>query len=96
MASDAVAQTSIKHIKNGLRFEFKTAQVELVAATPEALRLSVIYNHQTPINSSFLARNEIRSLLRRRDAIVQHFEKLIAERGESAVLFSSLPSPATQ
>ncbi len=55
MASDAVAQTSIKHIKNGLRLEFKTAQVELVAATPEALRLSVIYNHQGPIDSSFLA-----------------------------------------
>ena len=50
----------------------------------------------TQVMKNMLARNEIRSLLRRRDAIVQHFEKLIAERGESAVLFSSLPSPATQ
>jgi hypothetical protein len=35
-----------------------------------------------------LRRDEIAPILRRRDAIVQHFEKLIAERGEAAVLFS--------
>jgi hypothetical protein len=35
-----------------------------------------------------LTRGEIRPILRRRDVIVQHFEKLIAERGEGAVLYS--------
>ncbi|HET9191426.1 MAG TPA: hypothetical protein VFO21_01025 [Vicinamibacterales bacterium] len=40
-----------------------------------------------------LTRPEIRSLLRRRDALVQHFEKLIAGRGEGAVFFTL--SPAT-
>jgi hypothetical protein len=40
-----------------------------------------------------LTRPEIRSVIRRRDALVQHFEKLIAGRGESAVFFTL--SPAT-
>jgi hypothetical protein len=40
-----------------------------------------------------LTRPEIRSVLRRRDALVQHFEKLIAGRGEGAVFFTL--SPAT-
>src|SRR5687767_11162427 len=40
-----------------------------------------------------LTRPEIRSVLRRRDAIVQHFEKLLAGRDESAVFFTW--SPAT-
>ena len=40
-----------------------------------------------------LTRPEIRSMLRRRDALVQHFEKLIAGRGEGAVFFTL--SPAT-
>lgn len=40
-----------------------------------------------------LTRPEIRSVLRRRDALVQHFEKLIAGRGEAAVFFTL--SPAT-
>jgi hypothetical protein len=35
-----------------------------------------------------LTRDEIRPILRRRDAIVQHFEKLIEERGEATVLYS--------
>jgi hypothetical protein len=41
-----------------------------------------------------LTRGEIRSILRRRDAIVQHFDKLIAQRGEAAVLFTLLPEAA--
>ena len=40
-----------------------------------------------------LTRPEIRSVLRRRDALVQHFEKLIAGRGEGTVFFTL--SPAT-
>jgi hypothetical protein len=40
-----------------------------------------------------LNRPEIRSVLRRRDALVQHFEKLLADRGEAAVFFTL--SPAT-
>ena len=40
-----------------------------------------------------LTRPEIRSVLRRRDALVQHFEKLLAARGEAAVFFTL--SPAT-
>ena len=40
-----------------------------------------------------LTRPEIRSVLRRRDALVQHFEKLSAGRGEGAVFFTL--SPAT-
>jgi hypothetical protein len=38
---------------------------------------------------------EIRSMLKRRDAIVAHFEKLIAQRGEVAVFFTLSP-PATR
>ena len=41
-----------------------------------------------------LTRPEIRSVLRRRDALVQHFEKLIAGRGEGAVFFTLSPSTA--
>jgi len=41
-----------------------------------------------------LTQSEIRPLLKRRDAIVAHFEKLIAERGETAVFFTLLPAPA--
>lgn len=37
----------------------------------------------------FLRGNEINSILKRRDALVKHFDKLIAERGQSAVLFTS-------
>ena len=43
-----------------------------------------------------LTRSEIRAILRRRDALQQHFEKLIAQRGEAAVLFTLLPSGAAQ
>jgi hypothetical protein len=50
----------------------------------------------TKAMSGMLTRNEIRSVLRRRDAIVQHFEKLIAERGDAAVLFTLLPPAAAQ
>ena len=35
--------------------------------------------------------SEIRSMLKRRDAIVAHFEKLIAQRGEVAVFFTLSP-----
>jgi hypothetical protein len=38
-----------------------------------------------------LTRSEIRSVLRRRDALVQHFEKLLAGRGEGAVFFTLSP-----
>lgn len=38
-----------------------------------------------------LTRPEIRSVLRRRDALVQHFEKLLAGRGEGAVFFTLSP-----
>ena len=41
-----------------------------------------------------LTPSEIRPLLKRRDAIVKHFEKLIAERGEVAVFFTLSPAPA--
>ncbi len=50
----------------------------------------------TQVMKGMLSRNEIRSVLRRRDAIVQHFEKMIAERGEAAVFFTLLPTAATQ
>ena len=50
----------------------------------------------TQVMKGTLARNEIRSVLRRRDALVQHFEKLIAQRGETAVLFTLSPTAATQ
>jgi hypothetical protein len=43
-----------------------------------------------------LNRGEIRSILRRRDALVQHFEKLIAQRGDAAVFFTLSPTAATQ
>ena len=41
-----------------------------------------------------LTQNEIKPLLKRRDAIVAHFEKLVAERGEVAVFFTLSPAPA--
>jgi len=41
-----------------------------------------------------LTRDEIQSMLKRRDAIVGHFEKLIAERSEAAVFFTLSPAPA--
>ena len=41
-----------------------------------------------------LTKNEIRPLLKRRDAIVAHFEKLIAARGEVAVFFTLSPAAA--
>jgi hypothetical protein len=50
----------------------------------------------TQVMKGMLSRGEIRAVLRRRDAIVQHFEKLIAERGEAAVTFTLSPLTATQ
>jgi len=41
-----------------------------------------------------LTRSEIRPMLKRRDAIVAHFEKLIAQRGEVAVFFTLSPPAA--
>ena len=41
-----------------------------------------------------LTQNEIRPLLKRRDAIVAHFEKQVAERGEVAVFFTLSPATA--
>jgi hypothetical protein len=41
-----------------------------------------------------LTPGEIRPILKRRDAIVAHFEKLIAQRGEVAVFFTLSPAPA--
>jgi hypothetical protein len=41
-----------------------------------------------------LTRLEIRSMLKRRDAIVAHFEKLIAARSEAAVFFTLSPPAA--
>ena len=38
-----------------------------------------------------LTQGEIRPIMKRRDAIVRHFEKLIAERGEVAVFFTLSP-----
>jgi hypothetical protein len=35
-----------------------------------------------------LARDEVRALLARRDLLVAHFDRLIAERGEDVVLFT--------
>ena len=42
----------------------------------------------TEAMKGILTRGEIQPILKRRDLIVQHYEKLIAERGESVVLFS--------
>jgi len=53
-ASNVYAQGNVKRIKDGLLIQFKAADVELVAATPEALRLSVIYNQHEPVSSLFL------------------------------------------
>jgi hypothetical protein len=36
---------------------------------------------------SYLSKTEMKSLMARRDAIVQHFQKLITEKGESEVLY---------
>ena len=44
--------------------------------------------------NGILTRGEIRSMLTRRDAIVGRFERLIAERGEAAVLFTLSPPQA--
>jgi len=41
-----------------------------------------------------LTRTEVRSMLKRRDAMVAHFEKLIATRGEVAVFFTLSPPAA--
>jgi len=41
--------------------------------------------------SPHLDKGEIRALLTRRDIIVRHFQKLIAERGEAMVLFEVVP-----
>ena len=41
-----------------------------------------------------LTKSEIRPILKRRDAIVAHFEKLIAERSEAAVFFTLSPPAA--
>jgi hypothetical protein len=41
-----------------------------------------------------LTRTEIRAMLKRRDAIVRHFEKLIAERSDVAVFFTLSPPAA--
>jgi hypothetical protein len=49
----------------------------------------------TQVMKGMLSRSEIRAVLRRRDAIVQHFEKLIAERGEATVMFTLSPLTAT-
>jgi hypothetical protein len=40
-----------------------------------------------------LNRGEIRAMLKRRDALVQLFEKQIAQRGEAAVFFTLSPTP---
>jgi len=48
------AQENVQHLENGLLIKFKAAQVELSAATPEALRLSVTYNGPESIHSTFL------------------------------------------
>jgi alpha-glucosidase len=53
-AGNARAQENVKRIEGGVLIQFEAAQVELVAATPEALRLSVIYGRQGPAASSFL------------------------------------------
>jgi hypothetical protein len=37
---------------------------------------------------------EIRALMRRRDALVKHFDERVAKFGEAAVLFTAKPSPA--
>ena len=43
-----------------------------------------------------LTKNEIRPLLKRRDAIVAHYEQLIAQRGEVAVFFTLTPAAAAR
>jgi hypothetical protein len=48
----------------------------------------------TQVMKGMLNRGEIRALLRRRDALVQHFAKLVAERGETAVFFTLSPGTA--
>lgn len=41
-----------------------------------------------------LTRGEIEAMMKRRDVLVRHFEKLIAERGEVAVFFTLSPTAA--
>ncbi len=53
-AGNVQAQKNVRRINDGLLIQFKAARVELAVATPEALRLSVIYNQHEPIDSSFL------------------------------------------
>lgn len=55
VAGSANAQGDVRRTQDGLLIQFKAAQVELSAATPDALRLSVIYNHVAPGGSVFLA-----------------------------------------
>lgn len=55
IARGALAQDNLKHLDNGLAIQFKAARVEMVAATPDALRLSVIYNNRPLAQSSYLA-----------------------------------------
>lgn len=44
--------------------------------------------------NGILTRLEISSILKRRDVLVKHFEKRIAERGEASVFFTLLPDLA--
>ncbi|HET9220042.1 MAG TPA: hypothetical protein VFR18_23890, partial [Terriglobia bacterium] len=37
--------------------------------------------------NGILGREDIRNMLKRRDALLAHFAKLVAEKGEAAVLF---------
>jgi hypothetical protein len=37
---------------------------------------------------------EFQALMRRRDALVKHFDERVAKFGEAAVLFTAKPSPA--
>jgi len=41
-----------------------------------------------------LTKGEIEAMMKRRDVLVRHFEKLIAERGEVAVFFTLSPAAA--
>lgn len=45
--------------------------------------------------SPYLDRGEIKSLLARRDAMVEHFQKLIEEKGEGRVLYDVVPAAGT-
>jgi|SRR5688572_10459334 len=68
---------TIKDVKNLVRID-RTLFAKLKALNEAEL---------TQRTKSFLTKPEIQGVMARRDKIVAHFQKLIAEKGESEVLY---------